>query len=485
MIKKYSKGILAMCLALSLAGCGAKEPATVEEYGNGTAGVTSSSSEITEAEGAGSVSDVEKIDSGAVSEGSLSEKLGGTEHKWDASFTANGIDVNVSAEVQVGDTEQLPSYKISKISEEDQSEDEIVKNLLGDSAQKMDRKLSGADGDSVELINAVLRTYISYNHDEYDKLSYEEQWELDEVPGWVDSENYYIHTYEGTYEGMDYQLYVGYDHMSNMRSIAFFPKNLGEYLGNPNLDYIMSYWVGDDLAEQPGVKDFLDKNKLQGDGKELCRDAENFFKEKLGLKIPDNYLNPHSDMGSNEAQYTFYVNKKAMDDASGGKKEWDIENVYDLIDIFGKMDESDYALNGYMTLPQFAMGNLYIFSNPRKEEVRGYSGGEAYITDKGLLGFSIEFDTNFDEKLSDNVPVLSYDNLIGAFESEMSAKLDATKCNSNSLNFTYAEFCYYFVDSPDTPGESTLVPAWVFWDEPHDMYVIINAMDGSLIEILY
>ena len=138
MIKKYSKGILAMCLALSLAGCGAKEPATVEEYGNGTAGVTSSSSEITEAEGAGSVSDVEKIDSGAVSEGSLSEKLGGTEHRWEASFTANGIDVNVSADAMVGDVEQLPSYKISKISEEDQSEDPFrcEKALSGDRQRK-------------------------------------------------------------------------------------------------------------------------------------------------------------------------------------------------------------------------------------------------------------------------------------------------------------------------------------------------------------
>ena len=124
--KKINKGIIAMLLAVSLTGCGAKQTDTVEEYGGTAQSVTVSSEVKGDAE----------ADPSSFGEGSLVDKLGGAESDLQGDFSAGGISVSINAHASVTDTEQLPSYRIKTIKEEDIKEDEIVNNLLGAGAEK-------------------------------------------------------------------------------------------------------------------------------------------------------------------------------------------------------------------------------------------------------------------------------------------------------------------------------------------------------------
>ena len=67
----------------------------------------------------------------------------------------------------------------------------------------------------------------------------------------------------------------------------------------------------------------------------------------------------------------------------------------------------------------------------------------------------------------------------------MTENLDPTQCPSNDMKYEYARIVYYPVQSPDDPGESTLIPAWEFTPSDYGAVVLINAMDGSLIDIIY
>ena len=227
MVKRYSKGILTIWLALSLTGCGAKEQAIIDNYGTDTGSVIETST-------TGGAS------SNSVSEGSLSQKLGGTEYDWSASFTATGVSVDLNAHSEIKDTDQLPSYKISAVREEDIDEDTIVKNLLGSDTVKLDRDLDWKTGDSKELVHAAQALYFKYHQDEIKSLSYQEEMDLSKISGWMEEGDYYFHSYEGEYNRIDYQLLIGYDRKENAAHIAFFPKNLGDYFGNQNLDTIES-----------------------------------------------------------------------------------------------------------------------------------------------------------------------------------------------------------------------------------------------------
>ena len=130
MVKKISRGLLALCLSVFMTGCGS-DKVEVADYGN--IEETSDASTLTEeqlSEETGDTTVKEPVDMSADEDGSLVDNLGGAEHYWESTFTASGISVDVKINVEVKDTEELPSYKVSTIEESEINESEIVKNLL-------------------------------------------------------------------------------------------------------------------------------------------------------------------------------------------------------------------------------------------------------------------------------------------------------------------------------------------------------------------
>ena len=491
MFKKYSKGIIAMCLALALAGCGKGESYTVADYEVNPNEEASASAEIS-SEAETSSDSVSGADSTGElqSEGDLSKKLGNLSHDWAASFSTNGITVNLNAHSEIQDSNALPVYRVSEMNESSFNEEEIVKNVFGDSAQEIKRDLDKNDGDSALLVEQIQHLYFGFHPEEVEGLSYEEQVAKNTVPGWIEEDGYYIHTYEGTYQDIEYELFLGYEQQYHSAYIALFPKNLGDYFHNHDIDTAASYWVGSDLAEQGQVKEFLSLNRMQeSDVDDRISEAESILRDKLNMKIPDNYLRAGMDDSGYDKMYTFYFNQKALNDA-GYKNIFNVENIYDLMDAFNKMGENTYMLDGFDSLPTYSLGGQEIFIDPRGGSAGGktvavYSNGEVYLTSEGVMGLWQVYNSQYEEMMSDNVPILNYDSITKALEDDLTESLTAAEFKSDTLNLSEARMVYYPVPSPDVNGEMTLVPAWEFVNTNYDVFVFINAMDGSLIDVIH
>lgn len=488
MFKKYGKGIVSLCLALSLAACGGKEQYTVEEYDVGSGVESGKMSDVTS-------DDVISFEDGTASDaasgtslqsdGTLSQKLGETTHVWETAFSASGIDVKVEATSEVADTDELPVYKEEDMKESDLDEEKIVNNLFGGSGKKIERDLDVSDGDSLELIRAVNQLYYAYYLDEIKDLSYEAQMDIKTAKGWHEEDDFYIHTYEGTYNNKDYELFIGFDRQYSDAYIALFPKSIGDYFGNPEVDTILDYWIGSDLVNLEEVKTFLGQDKLQdADVEDRIYEAEEILRKDFNLQIPDDFLDSNRGDSGYDRQYTFYLSGKAINDA-GYKNVMEIGNIYDLMDVYEKVGPENFIMDGFKTIPSYKIGNQDIFIQPGPSAARGrFNNGEVYLTEEGVMGFWLVLDSRFEDKMSDNVPILDYDSVLKAFEKNMKENIDPAKIKNSLITFTEVRLVYYPVNSPDVPGEITLVPAWEFGEMNYDLFVLINAMDGSLLDIV-
>ena len=99
------------------------------------------------------------------------------------------------------------------------------------------------------------------------------------------------------------------------------------------------------------------------------------------------------------------------------------------------------------------------------------------------MGFTYMYNYQFEEKLSDNVPVLNFDSLVPALENGITNSIDPTMFSGKSINIQEAYFMYYPIPSPDDQNECTFIPAWEFFTTDYNTLILMNAMDGSIISI--
>lgn len=153
----------------------------------------------------------------------LSDWLGGKDLTWKSNFAVGSVPVEANftvgivesvedfdkqyqkepASIVLWDTYELPAWKVSGISRDNVNEEKIVKNLFGDSARKVERHLSLEYGDAKGIIEACHRCKIltdlpqNPGNENYSSDS-------QEISAQADGEDYYWHTYEGTYLGLNY-----------------------------------------------------------------------------------------------------------------------------------------------------------------------------------------------------------------------------------------------------------------------------------------
>ena len=115
------------------------------------------------------------------------------------------------------------------------------------------------------------------------------------------------------------------------------------------------------------------------------------------------------------------------------------------------------------------------------------NSGFLWVTDKGVIGGSVNINYEVVEKLADQVQVLKFENLMECFEEVVKTDFDVSKVNGQKLTFSSATLMYYPVWSEEDAHEFTLVPCWCFegYSNGRVATVLINAVDGSKIVILY
>ncbi len=506
--KRYSR-ILAytLCLSLLATGCG-KSAEDVTDYGskqteaeNGsTAAKTGADTEAQPKTEAGSEST--KKAAGAKNGHTLADQLGGTDLSYEQSFPIGNITGKISAKVRLldymsvaseeieeyeqtameglamgesllYDTETLPSYRVQEMSADKVYEQEIVKNILGDTATEVHRNISVKNGDAQYAVSAAQDTYNLYvMSDDADPDSQPE-----EFSSWDENDLYTLHTYEGTFNGIETQLVINYRKDKKSKVITFGPKNWADAVSTPGYNEYSTANDGkvllpskdkDDTFEPQSIETFFPDltNQAGSDLGAMRSDAQKFAEEKLLLKLPESAF---------------------LDDRIYGRKPTQILSYPE--GELDKADPKDVILDGYDIVLAQGIGRQSYYMDPEITDVARENFGSVYVTKKGIVAGDFHITYDFEERLSDQVAILPFDTAMEALQEGISSKLDTSKISGTEAVFQEADLVYYPIPSPDKEGEYTFIPVWVlsiYSNQYHCAgHVVMNAMDGTILEVTY
>ena len=464
-MRKYNfRGIaIITAFALLCTGCGKKEAELVTGYGGSTTASEKADSEAgaSEKETSGDSSTQEKDTSGPERTGELPATQLSGDPIWEGNFSADGIPVEISIDQLMRDMDIVHVYKMNRISAEDVREDELVKTIFGDSAKEVKRNISAANGDALRLVwdaGGFLTSMAGTYDFDYTENS--------ETSSWEDSGNYYWHTYQGTYMGVDYQLGIGYNEEGAEEMLSLYPVNPGDVIGVPSCNHVEEVWFSVDTPNSyywNGV--FLKEamkdrpNRTQSTEEQLCEMVMKFGKDVLSVDISreDICSMTGQNVGSPQTNELFFYS-----DAD--------ENDQEL---------SGAVLDGYSVTWDMFHGGDYA----------GMMGNYARmgVTDKGVMGGTFVISYNVIEELTGNAEVLKFDAVMESLSEYIRKDFDKSRVNGQKIKIHVATLVYYPVENKDNLMESTLVPAWSFNVVSNGIIaeIYINALDGSALSTLY
>ncbi len=478
--KRYFALLFSACMLLS--GCG--KAAQIEDYGG----------QAMDSEGTASEAAIQGQSSDL---GTLTEKLGGKELSYKDAVEIQGQIIDMDLKYTVPDIESLSTYRVTPITTENLKEEDIVKNIFGDTAISLKsddpKDLRRENGDSSVLISVGQEILIDNNFSGY--------FTGERCASWVDTDNFFFHVYEGIYREKEYQLAISYSSLSGDLSIILYPKKITDMSGSPELDQYGVTAIDGMLYEfDIETVNSYDINTIMSDRPNVCTDSfedlsdkiynclkEDFYitlpKGERGLSFHDKGFtelysdNPEMLNNSSHNELIYYNNNILNDDDMSGA----VRNGY-AASVFSSEEDGIYFMNGNSFLPL---------------EYIGYVNGLILVDDKGLVGLHISVPYNFEEVLSDNVEMLRFDTAMAAFKKAASENMDLSQLPittvSTRIAFKDIKLVYYPISSPDKPGECTYVPAWAFYASNGNKgngatylaLILINAVDGSYITSYY
>ena len=465
------KGLaLALVLMLGLTACGNKSGDAVEDYGGTTEAVEVGKVPASEQGNTTEAYAKEKEEIKPRNGRDLAEQLGGENLSFSGTFNIGQVSGVSQIESVINNTSVLPSYRVSGMTKEAVKEQEIVKALFGDTAQEVKRNIGNAKGDShvvTEVCEQLCYEFVAdYQSDSPKK----------EFPAWQDLDTSFWHTYEGTSQGMDCQLLIGFDSNVNFMYLSFGPKNWGDAIDKADATEVLELMDDSILSrgdEDRGVAP-LDtnlsvlaepSNQCTRTPEELAEEASKFVSEKLLVKLPKEPLQVKE--GEHYSQLLFYPPSASKSETLAGA-----------------------SVNGYRAwLPYTLAGQEYYVDEFGTEAKIRMNQGNVWMNDKGVIGASLYIGYQFEECIADQVAILSFEQAMTATQENIAAELNHAKIPSSSVELHEAYLRYYPTPSPDKQNEFTYIPAWVVPIQQNAAdrfaYCVTNATDGSLIEIGY
>ena len=509
-IRKLSCRLLSFVLALTLvlSGCGeeGEKEYVVEDYeiagGNKTAGGSAEKEE-------GETSQDIPVNS---EQGSIKERLGEKTSFQDA-FSIGGIsaDINVNYNpIEIGGlTDKLPSYKVAEIAENDVDEEGIVNRIFGDTAGKMNGNLKVDAGDSEYIIRAFTEMLYEFSGEapDVDMFMGGLIGEVTESQAWIEEEDYFIHTYEGLYNEIEYQLMIAYSRVKKYKVVSLFPKHVSDLVDDPNIEGVTLLFPGNglyiesipDSYEMDFRQVMSDRpNRSQLSEDKLIDKSYSFVENKIGLDLLDDSINPYYDM-YDAIGMAVEIEGETGDITYDGLPA-ETEKT-ELLFMPKTIDENltGAIRSGYLFQVEDRIGGMTLDAGLYKPnynydsyEPRLKNSGEMWVDDSGVVAFDMTIGFNVVEKVSEDVPILTFENAMKAFEEAAINNFDTSQVSVTDSNkkvyFKNAYLLYYPIPSPDKEGEYIFAPVWAVESVNGSVTqstTLINAMDGSLVEIVY
>ena len=500
---------LAFCLAFS--GCGAKADEVVTDYGDQDISSEEATSE-----------DVEAFLQADGEDGAVNLDLILNED-----FEEGGISYNIfSTYSKETNLNNLKKYTVAKISDSEETEQKIVESIFGDTGKQVKTISNEKAGEFVSFLNKykTIKSIIEKEprNKEYDNFECVVNYDEDTVPtpgdaqsyDWVDNDNYYIHIYEGQYEGARFGLMIAYDKVEQARYIYFNPVNIEEYYPGKNLKTVMlrnsvdmngnpcvgnectlspsdvEEQVGTFLSDKLGISDY--EAELGNDynsysmrsrpvmgfvGEEQGNRSENsisqivFSNSDFAHSVID--YEPTCDMNGVEAKNTDQFPRSVeilaeQDDRIGDalrKGKPFLESLWDpykYLDWNEELDEKiEYTYDGYALylnpgfLNNYNPADYSSFSQDYIESAP-INSGVVEVTSKGIFGVDIVQMLHVDEAYP--ARILKADKIKDALIEILKSEEFTGEIGDNDMVFTTgSNLIYYYNES-----SSTYAPAWDF-----------------------
>ncbi len=484
--KKHTITALLLGGVIALSGCG-KELQEIEDYGGQTVDATS---EPLSDESIGSEDSEESTDvSGGLKGDSLIDKLGNTHFEYAESITVANQIVDFDLDYQVPDVPSVPTYKITPITQASFDEDNLLKQMFGDTATALGSKdkesLNEKNGDNQLIIEGIQQILIinGFTDDE-----------VRAVPGWIDKDGFFLHTYEGDHNGTLYQMCISYSDKFRELSVIYAPKKVNDLIDDKSLD-LYGFSGNDGLlyAQYQGKMYAYNIDEVMADRPNECTLSEeemsevivNTMKNDFGINLPKEVLSLHSNIN-----YSYIVNEE---NAVAGQR---CELIFFNKDSLLTENLEGAVRHGYSALVLEDINGLNIL--PNNESLNQFGDLErtsaVFVDDEGLFGAMFIIPYSFDDQVSEDATLLSFDNAMEALKKATQENLDVDQARRNmktTIKFDQIRLMYYPLESPNDNTEYTYIPVWVV-DATYNAEggwvmdrIIINAMDGSLIDILY
>ncbi|MBP3808452.1 MAG: hypothetical protein ILA13_08715 [Eubacterium sp.] len=543
MTKKYGKrlfcALLSTVLVLTTSGCGEKEM-IVEDYGT-----VQGDSDTAEAEDTTSTA----TDSIVISKGDdkTLHDIFGANITFNEDFTIDNRDFSGSGYAQIPTQDHLNAYNMQKIGDGKADEEKIVKNFFGDTAEKVNNIQYKNAYDYIPLMYKY--RYICAMHEAAKKAKevglvylYTDPFDgtvIDSsdttIYNWKDDEDLYIHMYEGDYEGKRFVMLLAYDYLTDYRYIYIEPKSIKEYF--PDGDYQTSIVSG--TLDHEG-NEVVPDNQCEEKIEDIEKRASDLLSDKLllGEKVsvtrdPWDYISISSDTGllfyTSPVDIYSNLNGSPFDpgpsalifsnvDYLSTLKTGDFKGLtidYKLLasqrslwrehlsshvgselqdyDLLSSSVINDMVDNATLTADGYA---VYI-DIKKPEEAKddtafdaNANNGMIKYTSKGFYGLDLCIAVEIVDVI-ENVNLLEFDKIKESLKAGLEEQVDFSKMNdSKEYSLNNMSLMYYSYSESEDFDKFMNIPVWSFnysakAEGAVGMTVYVNAMDGSIVDIVY
>ncbi|SEQ27832.1 hypothetical protein SAMN02910369_01513 [Lachnospiraceae bacterium NE2001] len=492
---------LSLTLVLSCASCG-KEEIVGDDYSAQSDKTTAESDSKSDSESdpvSDSGSDFENLDNAGRS---LTEIFGENISATDG-FNVGNVTVEYALDYKVPEVEKINLYEGNFIEDNSEIEKQIVSSFFGGTEQNLDEIKYVNETDYILLLykyRSILDSASSgsSNGASSDGITLDIiDSSFEEVYTWVDESSYYIHMYEGEYNGTRFGMIYSYDKTSLKRNIYICPISIDEYF--PDQDVKTMFVVDQD-------SDYGTNNVCTMSEADIESEAS-VVVAKLGLGEDDVKISFDPSMAPPDED-VFWAN---YENEAYNKMPKLVFSDSDIIFTVGKLNISNpagrtYAYKILKEQPfEQQMGNgqsedailtengyaVYFCSMPFSENVEPeapstFNRGSVLFTDKGLFLADISVITEMVDVV-EGVSLLSFDEIKEHFKEALNNDPDISKKSSGSLDVISVSFTYVLIQDEES-GKAKYVPAWYFITKDNklkdgDQNVtyshVISAIDGS------
>ncbi len=430
---RFFRKIVVLCvvllLILNFTACG-KKNGKISEYGNQDSTVLDKDKENDTADS-------------NISEdiGSLSDKLGTERIEWQDSFDGGGVNYKFNIMYDVPDMEHVPIYKFVTLKDSEAREKDILNNLFGDDYSEVHKEMDNEDSDLANAIHHYLidnaSKYILGHEPTGDEIYSDSAF----YNSWVDYSGFYLHTYEGVYQGKEYYVFFGKHTNSSYVYFAFLPKNISEFMEDDRISFSIQGFSGNAYNMENESMDIKEDLKKQ---------AEDFIESNL------------------------YESREIMDEG--------VEIYY--YNEIDKANSEIIGIDGYA----FNVGRENIFNKELTVQYN-YSYGEETMEDldyievssKGINIVSMILLYESTEQVTTDTALLDEESIKEMFIEALKNNADFYNRGIRRVSFDHLEFEYFPIPNPENENEASVIPVWHISAGTLGLEVIINAVDGSIV----